>query len=53
MNWLIIDGLKRGGYTKEAVELTNRTLSPRTKELAFTNIFHPEAGHGAGISPFS
>ncbi len=51
-NWLIIDGLERYGFKREAAQLRNRTLNMVDKS-GFFEYFSPIDGYGAGISPFS
>lgn len=51
-NWLIIDGLKRYGFTDEAQELKMRSLEMIEKS-GFHEYFSPMDGYGAGIAPFS
>jgi hypothetical protein len=52
MNWLIIDGLKRNGYFKEALELKKRTLD-LVKKSGCYEYFSPKDGTPAGAANFS
>lgn len=51
-NWLIIDGLKRYGYTEEAKVLTSRTLQMVHKSGMY-EYFNPLNGQPAGAPNFS
>jgi len=51
-NWLIIDGLKRYGYTDEAKVLQGRTLQMVAKSGMY-EYFNPLNGTGAGAANFS
>jgi len=51
-NWLIIDGLKRYGFTKEAERLAQRSLELVAKS-GFGEYFNPLDGSTAGIHNFS
>jgi neutral trehalase len=52
INWLVIDGLRRNGYQKEALELKKRTLE-LVKKSGFYEYFNPKDGTPAGASNFS
>jgi hypothetical protein len=52
MNWLIIDGLRRYGYQREALELKKRTLE-LVKKGGFNEYFNPKDGTPAGAANFS
>jgi glycogen debranching enzyme len=52
MNWLIIDGLRRYGYQKEALELKKSTLE-LVKKSGFYEYFDPKNGAPAGAANFS
>lgn len=51
-NWLLIDGLRRYGYDKEAEDITKKSLE-LTKKLGFREYFSPLDGHGAGATDFA
>jgi hypothetical protein len=51
-NWLIIDGLKRYGYEKEAKELTQKTIE-LVKSSGPNEYFSPKDGSPAGAKNFS
>jgi hypothetical protein len=51
-NWLIIDGLKRLGYTDHAEALRQSTLE-LVQRSGFYEYFHPEIGQPAGAPNFS
>ena len=51
-NWLIIDGLKRYGYTDEAKVLTDRTIQMVAKS-GFYEYFNPLNAGPAGAADFS
>lgn len=51
-NWLIIDGLRRYGFHKEAEELTQRTLNVVAESGPF-EYFDPINGMGLGAANFS
>ena len=51
-NWLIIDGLRRYGFTEEADELTKRTLAA-VSEAGPYEYFDPINGSGLGAADFS
>jgi hypothetical protein len=51
-NWLIIDGLRRYGYQKEALHLKKRTLD-LVKKSGFNEYFNPKTGAPAGAANFS
>jgi glycogen debranching enzyme len=52
INWLIIDGLRRYGYQKEALELKKRTLD-LVKKSGFSEYFSAKDASPAGASNFS
>jgi glycogen debranching enzyme len=52
MNWLIIDGLKRYGFTEHAAALTESTLE-MTQMSGFAEYFSPLDGSPAGADNFS
>lgn len=52
MNWLIIDGLKRYGYDKEAEDLKAKTLA-LIEPSSFDEYFSPLDGQPAGVQNFS
>jgi glycogen debranching enzyme len=52
MNWLIIDGLRRYGYQKEALDLKKRTLD-LIKKSGFNEYFNPITGEPNGAANFS
>ncbi len=52
VNWLIIDGLLRYGYKKEASKLRDSTLSMITSQGCF-EYFNPDDGSGIGAPNFS
>lgn len=52
MNWLIIDGLKRYGYTDHAAALTETTLEMVAKS-GCSEYFDPLTGEAAGADNFS
>jgi len=52
MNWFIIDGLKRYGYTDHAAALTESTLE-MVKNAGFSEYFSPLDGSPAGAENFS
>jgi hypothetical protein len=52
INWLIIDGLRRYGYQKEALDLKKRTLE-LVKKSGFNEYFNPKDGSPAGAHNFS
>jgi hypothetical protein len=52
MNWLIIDGLKRNGHFKEALDLKKRTIE-LVKKSGFSEYFSPNTGEPAGAKNFS
>jgi hypothetical protein len=52
INWLIIDGLRRYGYQKEALDLKKRTLD-LVKKSGFYEYFDPRSGAPAGAADFS
>jgi hypothetical protein len=52
MNWMIIDGLKRNGYFKEALDLKKRTLE-LVKRSGCYEYFSPHDGTPAGAANFS
>lgn len=51
-NWLIIDGLKRMGYEKEALSLTSHTLET-VRDGGIWEYYNPKTGEGLGSSDFS
>lgn len=51
-NWLIIDGLKRYGYTKEAEEISKSTMEMVAKSGCY-EYFDPYTGEPAGAANFS
>jgi hypothetical protein len=51
-NWLIIEGLKRYGYDKEAAQLTEKTLA-LVENSGFNEYFSPLDGKPAGVKNFS
>jgi hypothetical protein len=52
MNWMVIDGLKRCGYFKEALELKKRTLE-LVKRSGCYEYFSAKDGSPAGAANFS
>jgi hypothetical protein len=52
MNWLIIDGLKRYGFNRQAELLTRKTLD-LVGNNGFYEYFNPLNGNPAGIANFS
>jgi hypothetical protein len=52
INWLIIDGLRRYGYQKEALDLKKRTLD-LVKKSGFYEYFDPKNAAPAGAANFS
>ena len=52
INWLIIDGLKRYGFEKEALELSNKSVL-LVKDKGFYEYFNPLSGEPAGVVNFS
>jgi glycogen debranching enzyme len=52
INWMIIDGLRRYGYQKEALDLKKRTLD-LVKKNGFSEYFNPKTGAPAGAKNFS
>lgn len=52
MNWLIIEGLQRYGYDKEAEQLREKTLK-LVREKGFNEYFSPLDGKPAGVENFS
>ncbi len=52
INWLLIDGLKRYGYVKEACKITDITIQ-MTKNNGFYEYYNPLTGEPAGVSNFS
>jgi hypothetical protein len=52
MNWMVIDGLRRYGYQKEALELKKRTLD-LVKKSGFNEYFSAKDGRPAGAENFS
>ena len=52
MNWLIIDGLKRYGYTDHAAALTESTLE-MIEQHGFHEYFNPINGNPLGAADFS
>jgi hypothetical protein len=52
INWLVIDGLKRHGYFKEALALKKRTLE-LVKKSGCYEYFSPKDGSPAGAANFS
>lgn len=51
-NWLIIDGLERYGFSKEAADLRERTLELVAKSGP-SEYFNPKTGQPAGAQSFS
>jgi hypothetical protein len=51
-NWLIIDGLKRYGYKKEADDLTTKTIEMVNKS-GFYEYFSPNSARPGGANNFS
>lgn len=51
-NWLIIDGLQRMGFTKEAEQLKSKTIS-MIDERGIWEYYNPLDGHGLGDPDFS
>jgi glycogen debranching enzyme len=51
-NWLIIDGLRRMGYTDHAAALTQSTLD-LARQHGFYEYFDPNSGNPAGAPDFS
>jgi glycogen debranching enzyme len=51
-NWLIIEGLKRYGFDKEAAELREQTIN-LVREQGFSEYFSPLDGHPLGVNNFS
>jgi glycogen debranching enzyme len=51
-NWLIIDGLRRYGFDKEADELRQRTIDMVDKNGPY-EYFSPTDGKGKGAANFS
>jgi hypothetical protein len=52
INWMIIDGLRRYGYQKEALHLKKQTLD-LVKKSGFYEYFNPKDGSPAGAPNFS
>jgi glycogen debranching enzyme len=52
INWMIIDGLRRYGYQKEALQLKKQTLD-LVKKSGFYEYFNPKDGSPAGAPNFS
>jgi glycogen debranching enzyme len=52
MNWLIIDGLHRYGFTGEADALRLKTLE-LVEKSGFYEYYHPVTGEHAGVKDFS
>jgi hypothetical protein len=52
MNWFVIDGLKRYGFTDHAEALTNVSLE-LVRRSGFREYFDPFTGEGAGVDRFS
>jgi Trehalase len=52
VNWLVLDGLRRSGLSKEADQLRVDTLD-LVRQAGFAEYFHAEDGTAAGTSPFS
>jgi glycogen debranching enzyme len=52
INWLVIDGLRRYGYQKEALFLKKRTLD-LVKKSGFNEYFNPKDGSPEGAANFS
>jgi glycogen debranching enzyme len=52
INWMVIDGLKRHGYFKEALALKKRTLELVKKSGSY-EYFSPKDGSPAGAANFS
>jgi neutral trehalase len=52
INWLVIDGLRRYGYQKEALYLKKRTLD-LVKKSGFNEYFNPKDGSPEGAANFS
>ena len=52
INWLLIDGLKRYGFFKEADDLAQKTLN-LVSSSGFSEYFNPIDGSPAGVGNFS
>ena len=52
INWLLIDGLKRYGFVKEAENLAIQTIE-LVKKSGFYEYFNPITGQPAGVKNFS
>ncbi len=52
INWLIIDGLKRYGFTEKAIELTKKSIL-MVENKGFYEYFNPLDGTPAGVNDFS
>jgi hypothetical protein len=51
-NWMVIDGLRRYGYQKEALDIKKRTLE-LVKKNGFYEYFNPNDGSPKGAANFS
>ena len=51
-NWLIIDGLRRYGFSREAEALRGTTLE-MVRKSGFYEYYHPITGQPAGVKDFS